>query len=250
MQERATERRRSETAASSAQTSRRRCTRVSSPPAPSEGGRTSASRSGAPLPESISRAVRVDRAPRRDVPRRPVLESRQARTRCARARSVPRRLFPRCALPAMRSGAASDTGRIVVWRCRSVRSSHSLLSHLPDRAVQTLPVLVHAPQLLTPPPRQPVILPRRTFRRLLNVRLHVGFVFQPAEDGIDRPFSDDQAVDIAEAADDLVSIEGAVADGVQDRQFEEALAELRRPVLVEISHEDTVVPRKVSVNTR
>ena len=49
---------------------------------------------------------------------------------------------------------------------------------------------------------------------------------------------DDQMVDVGETTDDVVAVQRRRRDGVEDRELEEAFAQLRHPVLEgEIGHE-------------
>src|SRR6185436_14187430 len=115
---------------------------------------------------------------------------------------------------------------------------------------QSLPMLIHASQLVPPSRRQPVVLPRRPVRGFFDVRLHVVFVSQPAENWIDRSLRDDESVDIGETPDDVVSIKRSRPERIQNRELEQSLAKLRRPVVVEGgAHVPcNIVPRQLPVN--
>jgi hypothetical protein len=119
----------------------------------------------------------------------------------------------------------------------SCSSSLSLLSQTTDGLVQAVPVLVHPMQFGAAARREPVVLARGTFLRLLDVRLDESAVPQPAQDRIHRPLADHQMVDVAQAADDVVAVERPGRNGVEDRQLEQSLAKLRHPVVEgEIRH--------------
>src|SRR3954451_16620100 len=95
----------------------------------------------------------------------------RAQSRCVRARSA--RLPPqlRRASRAARCGGAGGSCRAAGVLQVSCSSSLSLLSQTTDGLVQAVPVLIHAMQFGAAARREPVVLARGTFLRLLDVRL-------------------------------------------------------------------------------
>src|ERR1051326_4599945 len=128
--------------------------------------------------------------------------------------------------------------------------SSSVLSQVLDGVLQLLPVGVHPPELRPAAVRQLVVLTGRAAGRFFDRGFQVLLRPQPAQNRVDRPLGDDEAVDLAETFDQLVAVEPPSAEGVQNRELQESLAKLRGPVFVEwLAHESNMRRYMVLVNT-
>src|SRR5262249_58685397 len=101
-----------------------------------------------------------------------------------------------------------------------------------------LPGAAHAGQLPAANGGEFVILAGGAFVRLDKPGRYKSVALEPAQDGVDGPFGDDQPRDVAEALDDVVPVKPPPAQRRKDAEFENPFAELGRPVVEEVRLHD------------